>query len=223
MTSIKYNTWSRFTTEYNPLEAGSIDRTDLKPHDNAILRALSAEYFPPNHIEGNPENTIFVARLNRQSDEDTVKKVFSHYGRVKKCTLIRNIVTGISRGFAFVEYYHKHDAMRAYAGANHMDIDGKKIFVDRELGRVLKGWVPRRLGGGLGGKKESGQLRFGGRDRHFKMPFVPIQSSSSGDPKRGDREGTDEKHCHRADGRERGYERGKRSHRSHESPREFQY
>lgn len=28
-------------------------------------------------------------------------------------------------------------------------------------------------GGGFGGKKESGQLRFGGRDRPFKRPIVP--------------------------------------------------
>ncbi|KAF1789687.1 hypothetical protein GQ600_13274 [Phytophthora cactorum] len=35
----------------------------------------------------------------------------------------------------------------------------------------MKGWKPRRLGGGLGGKKESGQLRFGGRDRPFKPPL----------------------------------------------------
>lgn len=29
------------------------------------------------------------------------------------------------------------------------------------------------LGGGFGGKKESGQLRFGGKDRPFKRPIVP--------------------------------------------------
>lgn len=30
------------------------------------------------------------------------------------------------------------------------------------------------IGGGLGGKKESGQLRFGGRERPFRAPlFVP--------------------------------------------------
>lgn len=29
------------------------------------------------------------------------------------------------------------------------------------------------LGGGFGGKKESGQLRFGGSDRPFKKPIVP--------------------------------------------------
>jgi U1 small nuclear ribonucleoprotein 70kDa len=29
-------------------------------------------------------------------------------------------------------------------------IEGKKIIVDRELGRTRKDWLPRRLGGGKG-------------------------------------------------------------------------
>eukprot|EP00850_Spirogloea_muscicola_P025228 SM002498S08229 [mRNA] locus=s2498:147:906:- [translate_table: standard] len=38
----------------------------------------------------------------------------------------------------------------------------------------MPGWMPRRLGGGLGGRKESGQLRFGGRDRPFRAPLRVI-------------------------------------------------
>lgn len=30
--------------------------------------------------------------------------------------------------------------------AHHMIIDGSTITVDMELGRTLKGWIPRRLG-----------------------------------------------------------------------------
>ncbi|CAH9101275.1 unnamed protein product [Cuscuta europaea] len=40
--------------------------------------------------------------------------------------------------------------------------------------RLMPGWIPRRLGGGLGGKKESGQLRFGGRERPFRAPLRQI-------------------------------------------------
>ncbi|CAF4064278.1 unnamed protein product [Rotaria sp. Silwood1] len=39
------------------------------------------------------------------------------------------------------------------------------------LQKKLFGWKPRRCGGGLGGKKQSGQLRFGGSQRPFKKPF----------------------------------------------------
>jgi U11/U12 small nuclear ribonucleoprotein 35 kDa protein len=55
-----------------------------------------------------------------------------------------------------------------------MEIDGCSVLVDFQRGcGCWKGWVPRRLGGGLGGKKESGQMRFGGRERPFRLPIVP--------------------------------------------------
>lgn len=58
-----------------------------------------------------------------------------------------------------------------------MIIDDAKILVDFERGRTVEGWVPRRFGGGLGGKKESGQIRFGGRDRPFKRNRYNNQTS----------------------------------------------
>ena len=36
---------------------------------------------------------------------------------------------------------------------------GSSVVVDRELERTLPGWIPRRFGGGFGGKKESGQIK----------------------------------------------------------------
>lgn len=40
-------------------------------------------------------------------------------------------------------------------------------------------WLFNFSGGGFGGKKESGQLRFGGKDRPFKRPIVPNILKSS--------------------------------------------
>lgn len=42
-------------------------------------------------------------------------------------------------------------------------------------------------GGGFGGKKESGQLRFGGRDRPFRKPLpVPVSKNKMRDQKNKD-------------------------------------
>jgi U1 small nuclear ribonucleoprotein 70kDa len=35
---------------------------------------------------------------------------------------------------------------------------GKKILVDVERGRTVRGWKPRRLGGGLGGRPKTESL-----------------------------------------------------------------
>jgi U11/U12 small nuclear ribonucleoprotein 35 kDa protein len=58
-------------------------------------------------------------------------------------------------------------------------LDQSEIIVEFEAGRTMKGWKPRRLGGGFGGKRESGQLRFGGRDRPFVKPIVDTKGRSS--------------------------------------------
>lgn len=97
---------------------------------------------------------------------------FSKFGTVRSATVVRNIVTGLSRCYAFVEFKHKQDAKEAFLEMNQSLIDNSKVLVDYEHGRVMPGWKPRRLGGGFGGKKESGQLRFGCRDRPFQRPTI---------------------------------------------------
>lgn len=42
----------------------------------------------------------------------------------------------------------------AYKDAEGIKILGKRILVDVERGRTVKGWKPQRLGGGLGGRKK---------------------------------------------------------------------
>lgn len=162
--------WSPIARRYDPLKAGSIDGTDVKPHDHGIVRAMEATYKTSKHVKTDPRLTIFVARLSPTTTEDTVKEFFTHYGDVKSCHLIRDVVTGFSKRYAFVEFYDTRDALAA-SHANQMLIDDCKVFVDFEQERLLPGWIPRRLGGGFGGKKESGQLRFGGIDRPFKKPI----------------------------------------------------
>ncbi|XP_031551068.1 U11/U12 small nuclear ribonucleoprotein 35 kDa protein-like [Actinia tenebrosa] len=174
-----YHNWSQLAKFYHPLQAGSIDGTDTYPHDKAIWRALFAKYKPNKRVEGNPDCTLFVGRLNRDTTEATLIRCFSKYGNVKRCRLVRDVVTGLSRGYAFVEYENERDVKIAYREMYQTDIDGHEILVDYELERMLKGWIPRRLGGGLGGKKESGQLRFGGRDRPFRRP-LPVEVLGQG-------------------------------------------
>ncbi|ELU02850.1 hypothetical protein CAPTEDRAFT_133662 [Capitella teleta] len=159
-------------TDYDPLRAGSIDGTDADPHDNGIVRALNAKYKPNKGVRGNPECTVFVGRLNHSTTEETLEEQFKRYGNIEHIRLIRDIVTGFSQGYAFVEYTEPNAACRASIEANKIVIDDKEIMVDMECERTMPGWVPRRLGGGLGGRKESGQLRFGGRDRPFKKPIM---------------------------------------------------
>lgn len=170
-----------YAQTYHPIQAGSIDGTDILPHDNAVYRALLCSsaglYDPlgdPNVVGEDPYCTLFVGRLSQLTTEETLRKAMSKYGTVKNLRLVRHIVTGASRGYAFVEYESEREMRRAYEKAHHSVIDDSEILVDYNRQQLMPGWIPRRLGGGLGGKKESGQLRFGGRERPFRAPLRPI-------------------------------------------------
>ncbi|XP_071939678.1 U11/U12 small nuclear ribonucleoprotein 35 kDa protein-like isoform X2 [Coffea arabica] len=166
-----------YAESYHPIQAGSIDGTDVLPHDNAVYRAFlctnSGLYDPfgDPKVIGDPYCTIFVGRLSHSSTEETLRQAMSRYGRVKNLRLVRHIVTGASRGYAFVEFETEREMRRAYKDAHHTFIDDSEIIVDYNRQQLMPGWIPRRLGGGLGGRKESGQLRFGGRERPFRAPL----------------------------------------------------
>ena len=156
---------------YDPLIAGSIDGTDTEPHDRAISRAMNVRYRPSKLLKSDPHKTLFVAQLSPRTQERTLYETFEEFGKINQLHLIRDIVTGYSKCYAFIEFERENDMLYAYSKADKLAVDDKEISVDYEHERTLKNWVPRRLGGGFGGKKESGQLRFGGRDRPFRRPF----------------------------------------------------
>ncbi|KAM8835076.1 U11/U12 small nuclear ribonucleoprotein 35 kDa protein [Synchiropus picturatus] len=185
--------WSPIAKVYDPLKAGSIDGTDVEPHDRAVWRAMCARYKPNKGVVGDPLLTLFVARLNPLTTEEKLHQTFSKYGDIKRLRLVRDVVTGFSKRYAFIEYKEERAVVRARRDANKLVVDQQEVFVDFEQERTLKGWVPRRLGGGQGGKKESGQLRFGGRDRPFRKPINlgpgPMQDRGGGDWRERDRSG----------------------------------
>ena len=45
----------------------------------------------------------------------------------------------------------------AYKQADGRKIDGRRVVVDVERGRTVNNWLPRKLGGGLGGTRNGGK------------------------------------------------------------------
>ncbi|CAG0913808.1 unnamed protein product [Notodromas monacha] len=203
----------RYLNPYDPLKAGSIDCTDDVPHDKAVERAIqnARKYKPVKYrsskrssnsrldkstnvekISKDPSCTVMVARLNPNTTENKLQHELSRYGKVCTCRVVRDLVTGMSKMYAMVEFETRADAKECYKRAHESIIDDRRVIVDWEFGRTLKGWVPRRLGeyvvelviwkqsvvthaldtgGGFGGKRESGQLRFGCRVRPHRRPI----------------------------------------------------
>merc|ERR1712098_53182 len=95
------------------------------------------------------------------------KREFEQYGVVKSIKMVHNTKNAKPRGYAFVEYEHEKDMHSAYKHADGKKIDGRRVMVDVEGGRTVKGWLPRRLGGGMGATRKGGadvNIRHSGRD-----------------------------------------------------------
>ncbi|RWS13829.1 U1 small nuclear ribonucleoprotein-like protein, partial [Dinothrombium tinctorium] len=103
-----------------------------------------------------PYKTLFVARINYDTSEAKLRREFESFGQIKKVVICTDRVTGKPRGYAFIEYEHERDMHAAYKYADGKKIDGRRVLVDVERGRTVKGWLPRRLGGGLGGTRRGG-------------------------------------------------------------------
>ncbi|CAF0741954.1 unnamed protein product [Didymodactylos carnosus] len=165
MTNIDY--WRPASMEwgfYDPLMAGSIDGTDVEAHDRAILRAYNTKYKKPLHV--NTKNTLFISRLPPTCTDTGLEQMFEK--KTIKVHFIRDVVTCEPKGYAFIEMETREDVYDALN--KEWRYEGHLLLVE-PCYSPLVGWKPRRCGGGLGGKRESGQLRFGGRDRQFRKPY----------------------------------------------------
>jgi len=93
---------------------------------------------------------IYVGNLSLEATEDDLRDAFAVFGQVRSINIVRDSVSGESRGFAFVTMPSKDEAQTAINEMNGKDLKGQAIKV--EEGRTKT----KLLGsGGRGG-------RFGG-------------------------------------------------------------
>lgn len=89
--------------------------------------------------------------------ESKLRREFEAYGPVKALRIVHDAVTDKPRGYAFVEFHSGRDAKTAFRAADAKKLEGRRLVVDVERGRTVPGWLPRRLGGGLGGTRLGGK------------------------------------------------------------------
>lgn len=131
------------------------------------------------NAQGDAFKTLFVARVNYDTTESKLRREFEVYGPIKRIYIVYNNKTSKPRGYAFIEYEHERDMHSAYKHADGKKIDGRRVLVDVERGRTVKGWQPRRLGGGLGGTRRGGadvNIKHSGRDDTSRYDDRPIGS-----------------------------------------------
>lgn len=57
-----------------------------------------------------PENVLFVCKLNSVTRDEDLELIFSRFGKIMSCQVIRDKKTGDSLQYAFIEFDKKEDA-----------------------------------------------------------------------------------------------------------------
>ncbi|TVY13825.1 Peptidyl-prolyl cis-trans isomerase-like 4 [Lachnellula arida] len=162
-----------------------------------------------------PENVLFVCKLNPVTTDEDLELIFSRFGKILSCEVIRDKRTGDSLQYSFIEYEDQTSCEQAYFKMQGVLIDDHRIHVDfsQSVSKLSDTWRTatnskrRHGGGGFGGV--SGLEK----KRHYKM-----EEYSSG-PRR-DRYGMvyDEDELRRRHEREEKFDSSKRERSRSRSP-----
>ena len=93
---------------------------------------------------------IYVGNLSWQMTDEDLRTLFEQYGSVTSAKIVKDKVSGRSKGFGFVEMPDDTEAQNALSSLYDSEVLGRKIIVNEAQ--------PKPPGGGGGFKKRS----FGG-------------------------------------------------------------
>lgn len=164
---------AKYLTEVEDYKASHPSQPKERPPPplDSFQRQLN-EWNDPQLVPANlkdPYRTVFVSRLDYAATELNVSETLGQYGSIESVTLIRDR-NDKPRGYGFVVFERDIDAktcVRELAPTG-ITIGTRLALVDMERGRIVRNWMPRRLGGGLGG-------------RHYTRPnALPASAAASG-------------------------------------------
>ncbi|KAK8208285.1 cyclophilin-like domain-containing protein [Phyllosticta capitalensis] len=106
-----------------------------------------------------PENVLFVCKLNPVTQDEDLEIIFSRFGKILSCEVIRDKQTGDSLQYAFIEFENQKDCEQAYFKMQDVLIDDHRIHVDfsQSVSKLSGVWRDatnakrRRAHGGFGG------------------------------------------------------------------------
>ncbi|HEX7538816.1 MAG TPA: RNA-binding protein [Syntrophales bacterium] len=104
---------------------------------------------------------IYVGNMPYGVTEEDLKQSFEAFGQVTSVTIIKDKMSGQSKGFGFVEMASAEQGQAAISGMNEKELKGRKLNVNEARPRQDDG-----RGGGGGGMRRPGGGGGGGRPRY---------------------------------------------------------
>lgn len=92
--------------------------------------------------------TIYVGNLSYQASEQDLSNLFSPYGEVSSVKIVKDMETGRSRGFAFVEMEDESSVERAIEELHETEFLDRTLIVNKARPKSNNGGGGFNRGGG---------------------------------------------------------------------------
>ncbi|KAI3800072.1 hypothetical protein L1987_35380 [Smallanthus sonchifolius] len=94
---------------------------------NTTLGGLGANVLKPS--KEYDETNLYIGYLPPTMDDDTLIRLFAPFGEIVMAKVIKDHITGLSKGYGFVKYSDVNQANTAIANMNGHQLEGRSIAV----------------------------------------------------------------------------------------------
>ncbi len=138
----------------------------------SLKKQFSLLLFIFKQIDRSTIMNIYVGNLSREVSDEDLMTEFSAYGKVKSVKVIRDLFSGDSKGFGFVEMVVATEAQKAIDELNTKEVKGKKLVVNEARPKTddRRGGSGGGSRGGFRGGSSSGGGNRGGGSGGFGGP-----------------------------------------------------
>ena len=116
--------------EVSTPELGGARSSYVPPHLRAGANRLPTPGSSLNPRERDDSNTLRVTNLSEDTTDDDVRELFGRFGRISRVFLAKDRETNRSKGFAFVSFHDRADAVRAMEKLDKKGYDNLIIRVE---------------------------------------------------------------------------------------------
>jgi len=81
---------------------------------------------------------MYVSNLSFHTDDEILRTLFSQFGNVTSAKVIKDRITGQSRGFGFVEMANVTEGEAAIKSLNNKEIEGRALSVSVAKEKTLR-------------------------------------------------------------------------------------
>ena len=87
---------------------------------------------------------LYIGNLSFDMSDEDLNEAFSEFGEIVSATVVKDRVSGRSRGFGFVEFAEEESAQSAKEAMNGKELKGRSLKVDSAREQKFGGDSSRR-------------------------------------------------------------------------------